>query len=694
MTVALLAVVLYNGLGVFWPWRLALYGRAVGVVDAAQIARIEEDGTLVLVEQAVTLEGDRLAGLRLFDADRVRASLPDGSLRLVNELVVAADATVTFPDGTRLRPDRTGEYADGTPIPEEALRLLQFRAALVDLSAGPLAVEGALSPLGLVAAGGAPPGPPQAVTRLRPDGSAVLGDGSTVPLQTGDGRSVSAVVDGGALLVELVGRPVREDVNPDTGVARTQLKIGNRETRPQQMDFRWYVSASLRSVAYPEDLYVVERMSYGDFYGYLDGLETPTLPGAGAEGDDAALSAALAAVRTRERLELEPVRNRLNDLSGQLERIRHETLRAGYRRDRALARELQAEAARWAHALDRLAAREAEVMALSDEVLARRQEIESDLRQNVALFVTGDEQTATVSLLDIVRAYRPNAMNPWQQTRHVLAKGGELLFDEPREANTEGGIFPAIFGTVLLVFLMAISCFPLGVLAGVYLGEYAKDGPLVRTVRIAVNNLAGIPSIVYGIFGLGFFVYGMGGLIDTFFFPERVAAHEPVFGTGGILWASLTLGLLTIPVVIVSTEEALRAIPREIREGSLALGATKLQTLLRVMLPMASPGIMTGFILAMARAAGEVAPLMITGVVKVAPNLPLDSSFPYLHVDRKFMHLGFHIFDLAFQSPNAEAALPMVYTTTLLLLLIVLSMSSVAIYLRNRMRRRFQVRTM
>ena len=205
---------------------------------------------------------------------------------------------------------------------------------------------------------------------------------------------------------------------------------------------------------------------------------------------------------------------------------------------------------------------------------------------------------------------------------------GELLWDNPRESNTEGGLFPAIFGTVMLIFLMAVTCFPLGVLAGIYLGEYAKDGLLVRLVRVAVNNLAGIPSIVYGIFGLGFFVYGIGGLLDQWFFPERVAAGTPTFGTGGILWASLTLGLLTVPVVIVATEEALRAIPRGIREGSFALGATKFQTLVRVLLPMASPGMMTGFILAMARAAGEVAPLMITGVVKLAPQMPVDGAFP------------------------------------------------------------------
>ncbi|HSR36705.1 MAG TPA: phosphate ABC transporter permease PstA, partial [Desulfurivibrionaceae bacterium] len=259
----------------------------------------------------------------------------------------------------------------------------------------------------------------------------------------------------------------------------------------------------------------------------------------------------------------------------------------------------------------------------------------------------------------------------------------------PRESNTEGGLFPAIFGTVMLIFLMSIFSFPLGVLAGIYLREYAKDGWLVKMVRIAVNNLAGIPSIVYGIFGLGFFVYGIGAQIDQFFFAERLPT--PTFGTGGILWASLTLGLLTVPVVIVATEEALGAIPPGIREGSQALAATKFQTLSKLLLPMASPGILTGFILAMARAAGEVAPLMITGVVKLAPALPVDGHFPYLHLDRKFMHLGFHIYDIGFQSPNVEAAKPMVYVTTFLLICIVLVMTSTAIYLRNRMRKKYAV---
>ncbi len=278
------------------------------------------------------------------------------------------------------------------------------------------------------------------------------------------------------------------------------------------------------------------------------------------------------------------------------------------------------------------------------------------------------------------------------KTGHYLAKIWELLSTPPREANTEGGVLPAIFGTVALILLMAVCSFPLGVLAGVYLGEYARDSVFVRLVRIGVNNLAGIPSIVYGIFGMGFFINYVGWHIDHSFYADRLS-KGPVFGTGGVLWAALTLGFLTVPVVIVATEEAIRVIPRSIRESSFALGGTKFQTLVRVILPLASPGILTGFILAMARAAGEVAPLMLTGVVNAAATLPLDGKFPFMHVERQFMHLGFQIYSVGFQSPNAEAARPMVYVITLLLILIVLVLSSTAIYLRNRMRKKLHIRT-
>jgi phosphate transport system permease protein len=303
-------------------------------------------------------------------------------------------------------------------------------------------------------------------------------------------------------------------------------------------------------------------------------------------------------------------------------------------------------------------------------------------------FKTADGREKELRSLDIYRAYAANELS---SLRRALIYGGRLwsfVADDPRESNTEGGIFPAIFGTVMMVFIMTLVVVPLGVLAALYLREYAKQGPLVRTVRIAVNNLAGVPSIVFGVFGLGFFVYFVGGSIDRVFFPESLPT--PTYGTGGILWASLTLALLTVPVVIVASEEALAAVPRTMREASLAMGATKFQTILRVVLPAAAPGILTGLILAMARGAGEVAPLMLTGVVKLAPELPLDGFLPFLHLDRKFMHLGFHIYDVGFQSPNVEAAKPMVYATTIFLLLIVVLLNLTAIVVRNRLRRKYQ----
>ena len=293
----------------------------------------------------------------------------------------------------------------------------------------------------------------------------------------------------------------------------------------------------------------------------------------------------------------------------------------------------------------------------------------------------------SIGLSQVVRVLRPNNLSTWEK---LWVYGGNvwmILTTEPREANTEGGIFPAIFGTVMMVLIMSLIVTPFGVIGALYLREYARQGVIVRTVRIAVNNLAGVPSIVFGVFGLGFFVYGVGGTIDALWFSDRLPT--PTFGTGGILWASLTLALLTVPVVIVATEEGLAAVPREYREGSIGLGATKWETIWKVVLPTALPGILTGLILAMARAAGEVAPLMLTGVVKLAPALPIDWVWPFLHLDRKFMHLGFHIYDVGFQSPNVEAAKPMVYVTTLVLILVVVALNLTGIVLRNRMRRKY-----
>jgi phosphate transport system permease protein len=317
---------------------------------------------------------------------------------------------------------------------------------------------------------------------------------------------------------------------------------------------------------------------------------------------------------------------------------------------------------------------------------ARLAELRQSSRQSLVVSAAGDKEKE-LSLAQIVRAYQPNAMGLWAKSGLYLSKIWEFVAGEPRESNTEGGVFPAIFGTVMIVIIMSLFVSPLGVLAAFYLREYAKQGAFVSTVRIAVNNLAGVPSIVFGVFGVGFFIYLVGGSIDRLFYPEVLPT--PTFGTGGILWASLTLALLTVPVVIVATEEGLAAIPGGMREASLALGATKFETTWRVVLPAVMPSILTGLILAMARAAGEVAPLMITGVVKLAPSLPIDGFWPFVHLERKFMHLGFHIYDVGFQSPNVDAARPMVYTTALLLLLVVLVLNLTAILLRNMLRRKY-----
>jgi len=493
---------------------------------------------------------------------------------------------------------------------------------------------------------------------------------------------------------KVLGERVRSEVNPHTEVESVQFKTGNREFDPQRQDFHWYRRDAIRELRYPQDIVVLERVENGNFFGYLKSLNTPTIE-VPEKGDRVArFAAALRAVHAKRAEDVEPIADKLSALSDELQAIVYDTMKADYQKKQLPEQSSAGPAARRLD--DRLAAlneRMEQVKKESDELVHLQQQREGEVKQNSAVFADATGRTYTIPLVNIVRFYQPNDMSLIDKVGHYAAKIGELLWEEPRESNTEGGLFPAIFGTVMLVFLMAITCFPLGVLAGIYLGEYAKENAFTRLVRIAVNNLAGIPSIVYGIFGLGFFIYGVGGLIDQWFFPERLAMGEPTYGTGGILWASLTLGLLTVPVVIVSTEEALRTIPRTMREGSYALGATKLQTLLRVLLPMASPGVMTGFVLAMARAAGEVAPLMITGVVKLAPEMPLDGEFPFFHLDRKFMHLGFHIYDIGFQSPNVEASKPMVFVTTLLLLLIVLVMSSLAIYLRNRMRRRFQFKS-
>lgn len=458
-------------------------------------------------------------------------------------------------------------------------------------------------------------------------------------------------------------------------VTRVLLKHGNRDLTGR--DFRWYVEPFLSARSRPEDVIVVERMEWGNFYGYLRELREGDAVVAGnvdtARGLLKDWTRRAQDVRQRIRaIEL----NDIGRISDRMEALRLEQRRY------ELAGTLTAE--RKTDLAQRRAALEQEY-GVHEE---RRQALQSELRRDVLVAETMDGRTVEIPLANIVHTYLPNAMGPFAK----LALYGHNLVvfvtGSPREANTEGGVFPAIFGTVMMVILMSIIVTPVGVLAAIYLREYAKQGAFVRMIRISVNNLAGVPSIVFGVFGLGFFVYWMGGSIDRLFFPESLPS--PTFGTPGLIWASLTLALLTLPVVIVATEEGLTRIPRAVREGSLALGATKAETLWRVVVPMAAPAMMTGLILAVARAAGEVAPLMLVGVVKLAPNLPVDGEFPFLHLDRKFMHLGFHIFDVGFQSPNVEAARPLVYATALMLVVLIVILNLTAIAIRNHLREKYK----
>lgn len=416
---------------------------------------------------------------------------------------------------------------------------------------------------------------------------------------------------------------------------------------------------------------------------------------------------------------------------------------------------------------------EAELAVEYDTLLAEIRGLEAeDARQRVVITEPTEgrfaptrqiEPDEPLLLSQVVRVVDANRMGFGDKVGVYLSRWWEFLSQPPREANTEGGVFPVIMGTVMLTLLLTVTVTPLGVIAALYLREYAKQGLITSIIRIAVNNLAGVPSIVYGVFGLGFFCYTVGRYVDagpapefrlpppwwwgcvglglvsmvfayacavwskpipgteatkgqillrrvavglwavTFvlavvlvirtpffngFFEARAADGSPTFGSRGMLWAALTLALLTLPVVIVSTEEAIAAVPNSMREGSYGCGASKWQTLWRIVLPGALPGILTGAILAMARGAGEVAPLMLVGAVKLNQDLPVSGEAPFLHLDRSFMHLGFHIYDLGFQSPDSQAARPLVWTTTLLLLTIVLSLNLVAVVIRAKLRAR------
>ena len=464
----------------------------------------------------------------------------------------------------------------------------------------------------------------------------------------------------------------RERVPGSSSEYRTKLRVANRDL--YGADFVWLDDKTIARRETPADVVVIERTEWGLLIGVVTELR---------DGGNAIATGPGALAELRRRM---PDAARLRREILRVERGDIGAINQAQEQVRLSLRSLELKGVTTGADVEALKARLTELQGRYQTQEARLGELRK--QQGATVVVTADGgKTKELPIAQVIAVTSPNTMGTFAKAGHYVAKAWEFVADDPRESNTEGGVFPAIFGTVMMVMLMSVLVTPLGVLAAFYLREYARQGTFVSAVRIAVNNLAGVPSIVFGVFGVGFFIYIVGGSIDRLFFPE--ALPTPTYGTGGILWASLTLALLTIPVVIVATEEGLAAIPRGTREASLALGATKLETTLRVVLPAVMPSILTGLILAMARAAGEVAPLMITGVVKLAPALPIDGLWPFVHLDRKFMHLGFHIYDVGFQSPNVDAARPMVFATTLLLLLIVVCLNLFAIGLRQRLRRKY-----
>ncbi|MGL0925760.1 phosphate ABC transporter permease PstA [Vibrio vulnificus] len=461
-------------------------------------------------------------------------------------------------------------------------------------------------------------------------------------------------------------------VQDEQEAVRLKIKVANRGLYPSE--FISVLESQLSEPTTPEEIVVFERSSGGDFYGrylaFRDG-DTQT-----SENIFPLLQDKLEyAERLREEIAL-VVEQNIKPLSWKLEQLRLD------KRRKELNGTLSAEY---------LQQYQAEREHYEQELANYDQQLDGLRLQLTGYTLLVEEMSGNVvsiPLSEILDFWQPNKMNVGDKIAHWGREIWKFLSENPRDSNSAGGVFPAIFGTVFLVLIMSIIVMPLGVIAAIYLHEYAKNNAFTRIIRIAVINLAGVPSIVYGVFGLGFFVYTIGSSIDNLFYAERLPA--PTFGTPGLLWSALTLAVLTLPVVIVTTEEGLTRIPNSVRHGSLALGATQFETLWRVVLPMATPAIITGLILAIARAAGEVAPLMLVGVVKLASSLPVDGRFPYIHLERKFMHLGFHIYDVGFQTSNIEAARPLVYATSFLLVTVIVGLNLTAISIRNNLREKYR----
>ncbi len=476
-------------------------------------------------------------------------------------------------------------------------------------------------------------------------------------------------------LRKLAGYETQERSRRDfDGTVHDEVQIfrGNEEINGET--FVYFDVADIVSSEQPDDLLLIERLSGGNAIGRAKALELK---------DEGTLDADEPGFRDRLATLIDTAEDRRENLRT------IEKTKIGRNAKRVKELTLERKLIEEGKVKGSIEAIDAELESLQADFVkldAERTRIRERLEADALVVESADGREITILAMDLLHVFRANEAGFFGRVGEMFRRIWTFLSSDPRNANMDGGVYPAIFGTVVMTLVMSIFVTPFGVIAAIYLREYAKQGPLVRAVRISVNNLAGVPSIVFGVFGLAFFIYFVGGVVDDVFFPNSV---EPVYKSGGILWASLTLALLTVPVVIVATEEALAAVPRGVREAALACGASKWQAIQRVVLPASLPGILTGVILAMARGAGEVAPLMLVGVVKSAPDLPFDSAAPFIHPERQFMHLGFHIYDLGFQSPDSEAAKPMVFATTLLLIAIVVVMNLAAIILRNRLRKKY-----
>lgn len=519
---------------------------------------------------------------------------------------------------------------------------------------------------------------PIAEITLADEGRTTFRDGRTVAGVITQRRSLT-VANLSAANVDLADLA---ETNPDY-MREMQVYTANRDLFATQ-NFAFLNMGDIQEITYPADYLVLERNEWGNAIvrprelRLSNGLVIP------AESPEFNEQLRTEVDRVRER-RATINRTERNDMGRINARINTEELEIRY--IKSLEEPTSAQLAE----LERREARVRQLKSDLDPLFQASQGLRALQNESSLVFdIVGGPSGRSQPLGDIVNFYQPNQMSLLQRTGWFGFKIWEFITDYPREANTEGGIFPALFGTFVMTLLMSLAVTPFGVLAAVYLREYAQQGPLVSAVRISINNLAGVPSIVFGVFGLGFFIHEVGAVIDQIFYPRMVAINTPVFGTGGILWASLTLALMTVPVVIVATEEALAAVSRGVREGSLACGASKWQTIQRLVLPASSPGILTGLILAMARGAGEVAPLLLVGVMALAPSLPVDGMFPFIHLDRKFMHLGFHIYIVALQSPDTEATKPLVFASTLVLIQLVVVLNLGAILIRNHLRKKLQ----